>query len=144
MASAASSYSDLFGSWPEIAQRMQTQACGPSSCQVGETGYTGDVRSSAANVRRGGGAYSQQSPYSGVDVIPETQMSSAAHRSQGLALSHSLDYEFGVGREVDMPVQSGVTPGGDRRNHVDETVRWENARDQSPVGRDTTHFVTVD
>ena len=49
MASAASSYSDLFGSWPEMAQRVQTQASGPSSSQVGETGYTGDVRSSAAN-----------------------------------------------------------------------------------------------
>ena len=113
MASAASSYSDLFGSWPKMAQRVQTQASGPSSRQVGETGYTGDVRSSAANVRHGGGAYSQQSPYSGVDVVPETQMSSAAHRSQGLALSPSSDNEFGVGREVDMPVQSGVTPCGD-------------------------------
>ena len=41
-------------------------------------------------------------------------MSSAAHRSQGLALSRSSDYEFGVGREVDMPVRSGVTPCVDR------------------------------
>ena len=73
MVSAASSYSDLFGSWPEIAQRTQTQASGPSSFKVGKTGYTGDVRSSAANVRRGGGAYSQQSPYSGVDVVSETE-----------------------------------------------------------------------
>ena len=88
------------------------------------------------------GAYSQQSPYFGVDVVPETQMSSAAHRC--LASSRSSDYELGVGREVDMPVPSGVTPCGDQRNHVDETVRWENAGDQSPVGRDTTHFVTVD
>ena len=120
------------------------QASGSSSRQVGETGYTGDVRSSAANVKRCGGAYSQQSPCSGVDVVPETQMSSAAHRFQGLALSRSSDYEFGVGREVDMPVWSGVTPCGDQRNRVDETVRWEKAGDQSPVGRDTTHFVTVD
>ena len=43
-----------------------------------------------------------------------------------------------------MPVRSGVTQCADRRNHVDETVRWENSGDQSPVGRDTTHFVTVD
>ena len=143
MASAASSYSDLLGSWPKIAQRTQTQASWPSNRKVGETEYTGDVRSSAANVH-GGGAYSQQSPYSGVDVVPETPMSSAAHRSQGLALSCSSDYKFGVGREVDMLVRSGVTLCVDRRNHVDDTVRWENAGDQSPVGRDTTHFVTVD
>ena len=71
-------------------------------------------------------------------------MSSAAHRSRGLALSCSSDYEFGVGREVDMLVRSGVTLCVDRQNHVDDTVRWENAGDQSPVGRDTTHFVTVD
>ena len=63
MASAASSYSDLLGSWPEMAQRVQTWESEPSGRQVGETGYTGDVRSSAANVRHGGGAYSQQSPY---------------------------------------------------------------------------------
>ena len=62
-------------------------------------------------------------------------MSSAAHRSWGLALGRSSDYEFGVGREVDMPVRSGVTPCVDRRNHVlDETVRWESAGDQSPEG----------
>ena len=92
MASAASSYSDLFGSWPDMAQRVQTQVSGPSSRQVGETRYTGDVRSPAVNVRHGSRAYSQHSPYSEVDVVPETQMSSAAHRSQGLALSLSSDY----------------------------------------------------
>ena len=35
MASAASN--DLFESWPERAQRMQSQASGPSSCWIGET-----------------------------------------------------------------------------------------------------------
>ena len=83
---------------------------GPSGRQVGETRYTGDVRSSAVNVRHGSRAHSQQSPYSEVDEVPETQMISVVHRPQGLALSRSLDYEFEVGREVDMPVWTGVTP----------------------------------
>ena len=33
--SAASS--DLFDSWPERVQRMESQASGPSSCRIGET-----------------------------------------------------------------------------------------------------------
>ena len=106
MAGAASS--ELFDSWPERAQRMQSEASAPSSCQIGET------------------------------VCPDDS------GRQGLAASRLSGFASEVHGDVNSTFGSSVTPFASRRNPLDLSERSGNTRSQSPAGRDSTQFATID
>ena len=55
---ASPTSSDLFESWPERAQRMQSQVSGPSSCRISKTVYPDDTgKQGLAASRLSGYAY---------------------------------------------------------------------------------------